>query len=192
MLQGTVSATTDTAIILMVSGVGYLIATPQPHRFRADSEETIYTYLAVRETALDLYGFTSSYELEIFEALLKIPKIGPKSALGILTQTDTENLRTAVINNDPQHLHKMCGLGKKTAEKVVAELGGENSFFAYTADTTTSTEKPHSSQHSDAIDALVALGYPMADARETVRNVPATLSSTNEIVKEALKTLGQN
>ena len=79
----------------------------------------IHTHLAVRENALDLYGFTTHDELTMFEQLIKLQKIGPKTAIQILSQASLETLRKAVQTNDATYLSKMSGIGKKSAEKIL-------------------------------------------------------------------------
>lgn len=192
MLHGTVQSTTETAVILLVGDIGYLVFTPHAGQYQAEQTLTFYTHLAVRETALDLYGFTAPSELTVFEELLSIPKIGPKSAVQIMTHADVTTLRTAVSMNDPSHLTKISGIGKKTAEKIVQELSNETSYLAQANVGTETTNDSSNPALADAVDALVALGYPLRDAQQTIRSLPENITTTNEAVREALKTLGQN
>ena len=192
-LRGEVVDTSDGYVVLDVQGVGYFVAVPSvPSHVAIGATLTLFTHLAVRETALDLYGFTSRDELELFGLLLTIPKIGPKSALQILTQADIATIKKAVLSNDPSYLTKMAGVGKKTAEKIVVELKDKFEYFtgAYTDDIDFS-ETGEALFTADAIDALVALGYPQSDARKTVQQLPPTITTANEAVREALKQLGQ-
>ena len=186
-LTGKLAAIQPGAVVVSVGGVGYLVAvTTTPASGSLGSEITLHTYLAVRETALDLYGFTTLDELEIFELLITLPKVGPKSALQILAQADIELLKQAVLQNDASYLSKMSGIGKKTAEKIVLELGEK---FADRFDASVATSAGAQSDASDVIDALVALGYPLTDARSAAQKLPPNLN-TNEAVKEALRQLG--
>ena len=133
---------------------------------------------------MDLYGFTTMSELDLFEFLLLVPKVGPKSALQILNQASPSLLVESIGKKDPVHLHKMSGIGKKTCENVVQYLHDkiENVGFDVPTETTT----PFGSNQKDAIDALVSLGYDLATARETIQKLPNELS-TNELVTQALK-----
>lgn len=191
ILQGTIIDQTETALVVQVQGIGYLVSIPNPHLYQLNAEVTLHTYLAVRETALDLYGFSNKTELAVFEELLTIPKIGPKSALQILNQADLATLQTAVSLEDPGHLTKVAGIGKKTAEKIVQELSNKNSvlFSAVTESGPAAGSATPALQ--DAIDALVTLGYPYQDVRQVVRDLPDTVTNTNDAVREALKILGQ-
>jgi len=186
-LTGTVTAALANAVIIDVNGVGYLVYTPKPQFFSQEHTITIQTYLAVRETALDLYGFQTETDLSVFEELLTIPKIGPKSALDILTKAESTTLLHAAATKDAGYLTKMSGIGAKTAEKIVAGLADMAEHH-----TPTGTEADVTAGFlQDAIDALITLGYPAVDARTVVLSLPSTISSTNEAVREALKQLGQ-
>lgn len=191
-LRGTIVHVSETAVMLLTNGIGYLVFTPQPHRLKTDQEVILHTHLAVRETALDLYGFKTMDELELFELLLTVPKVGPKSALAIMSNVDSQTITQAVMMEDPSHLTKVGGIGKKTAEKIVIELKDklpEAMTLAADADGTDSTERPFA---ADAIDALVTLGYPQADARKVINNLSPNISTVNDAVRAALTELNQS
>lgn len=186
-LTGTISGHTPNAVILTVAGVGYLVHTPRPQQVPTATPITLQTYLAVRETALDLYGFLTDTDLQLFEALLTIQKIGPKSALDIMSKADTTTLLEAAHKKDASYLTKMSGIGAKTAEKIVAGLAPLAETHLPAGEDAGDTP----AFVADAIDALVALGYPLADARGTVAALPDSVTTTNDAVREALKQLGQ-
>ena len=191
-LRGEIVTKTDQTVVLDVNGVGYLIHTPHCIHEPTGATITLHTYLAVRETALDLYGFTLLDELELFEQLLTLPKIGPKSALQILSQADLTLIKTAVANNDASHLSKLSGMGKKTAEKVVAGLTELYEKHGLTLTPSTPTSDVSSGNINDTIDALITLGYPESDARRAVQHILETEPQhlqTNAILKAALKLL---
>lgn len=186
MLTGRIAAVTDTGVVLDVRGVGYLVYTTSPSLFDLDSHHTLHTYLAVRETALDLYGFTTESELALFSLLLQVPKVGPKSALHILSQANPALLIESISANDAGRLHKVSGIGKKTAENVVQYLHDKID----TLSTHTRSEHPATmnTKKSDAIDALVSLGYELTNARQAVQQYGEELS-VNELITKALKEL---
>lgn len=191
-LHGTVAGHTPSSVVVMIAGVGYLVHTSTPGtQFPIGSEITLHTYLAVRETALDLYGFQLLDELDVFELLISLPKIGPKSAAQILAQADIALLKEAVRNNDPTYLSKMSGIGKKSAEKIVAGLKEKFEAVGYdTGEALAGTYGAGQSDHaSDTIDALIALGYQPNDARKAVSQLPPTIENANEAVREALRLL---
>jgi len=185
-LHGSVTHIEDNAIVLSVHGVGYLVYTPTvATTYILNKDCVLYTYLAVRETALDLYGFTTDTERQLFELLLKVPKIGPKSALAVMCQASPTLLIEQIANNEPGQLHKLSGIGKKTCENIVIQLHEKLGDLAGAV----SESKPIDPTHADAIDALIALGYDAAAARETVQTHTAPGDSVNQIIKKALKQL---
>lgn len=183
-LQGTVADIHEGHIVLDVGGVGYLVAVRNPSLFVLDDTVILHTHLAVRENALDLYGFLLRDELDMYEKLLTIPKIGPKSALQILTQADVPLLKQSIATQDPSSLSKLSGIGKKSAEKIVAGL--KDHF----ADMVFSPEMGVGSFDNDALDALIALGYSERDAATALKAVADTETDTNNRIKAALRHLG--
>jgi Holliday junction DNA helicase RuvA len=185
-LHGTITHIEDNALVLSVHGIGYLVYTPTATTaYTLHDDIVLYTYLAVRETALDLYGFTTDTERQLFELLLKVPKIGPKSALAVMTQASPALLIEQIANNEPVQLHKLSGIGKKTCENIVIQLHDKLGDLAATV----TESRPVDPTQADAIDALIALGYEIAAARETVQTHTAPGDSVNQIIKKALKQL---
>jgi len=184
-LTGTITHATDTSVVLDVRGVGYLVGTPNKDGgLQVDDSVTLQTHLAVRETALDLYGFPSHSELEMFELLLNIPKVGPKSALQILLQSTPNLLIESAQKNDPVYLHKMSGIGKKTCENIILYLHKKvaDMQFEQVAQNDNFTQT-----QTDAIDALIALGYDVSSARESITHLADKDSTVNSLVTQALK-----
>ncbi len=166
-LSGTVTEIEFPNVVLDVRGVGYLLHTPiARHPLNVGDNLTFHTYLAVRENAMDLYGFLDKSELVIFELLLTIPKIGPKSALQILTQADPKLLTDCIRANDAEQLHKISGLGRKTAENVVSSLQNKLDHLPKSGETEVFSNL--SEAERDAIDALITLGYDPKEARNFV------------------------
>lgn len=193
-ISGIVVDAAPSELVIDVAGVGYLVYVTPKTTGEINEHILLHTHQAIRENSSDLYGFASKEELAFFELLLTLPKIGPKSALQILSQADTSLLQNAIISQDSSHLSKMSGISKKTAEKIV--LGLKDAFdtieYQYHDDGTTSF-KGSAAYASDAIDALITLGYPQADARKVIQDLIAKkpeITNTNDAIKEALKTLG--
>lgn len=171
-------------VVLGVSGVGYKIFTTKKNIEYVDSDiYTFWTYLAVRENSLDLYGFLDKKELDFFELLLNVSGIGPKSALGILNAADTITLSKAIINEDSSYLTKMSGIGKKNAEKIVLELKNK------IEDIENLSEIENTNEDTDVIEALISIGYSQRDSSEALKRVSKEISGINERIKEALKNL---
>ncbi len=181
MIKGKIVGSRGGRVLIDVHGVGYLVAVRSVFDFVEGNETSLHTYLAVRENALDLYGFVLPEELHMFEELIKLPKIGPKSALQVLMQADVTTLRHAIETGDPTYLSKMSGIGKKTAEKIVNELKGVFGEALLTSSLPSSD--------SDVIDALLALGYSHKDVREVVLKLSPQLTDTKKRITEALKIL---
>mgnify|MGYP001793427407 CR=1 FL=1 len=152
LLKGTILYQDLKSVILEVGGVGYKIFTNTAF-LEGKKNKTLefWTYLAVRETALDLYGFGTKDELDFFELLISVSGIGPKSAMGILTIATLPNLRHAIATGDTSHLTKVSGIGKKNAEKIVIEL--KDKLVGLSTDLTASN-----SGDVDALEALKSLG----------------------------------
>lgn len=184
-IRGTVLTKEPFAVVVDVQGVGYLVHTPSPlDAYDLGAEISLHTYLAVRENALDLYGFLSEDELSMFSLLIGLPKIGPKSAMLIMSQADVPLLRKAALSGDATYLSKISGIGKKSAEKIV--LGLRDKFGAGEMVGGDYAEGDH-----DVMDALITLGYSQKEASDTVRTLPADLTETNARIKAALKLLGR-
>lgn len=184
-LSGTVVEIGAGAVVVDVRGVGYLVnCNTALHSFTEGSTVTLHTYLAVRETALDLYGFSSQNELALFELLLGIPKVGPKSAMQILSQATPTLLTEAAQRNDPVYLHKLSGIGKKTAENIVQFLSRKLSELPAALNTEGTSL---SGIQTDAVDALIALGYETAAAREAIMALKLGDDTVNTLVTRALK-----
>lgn len=186
ILNGTIESNIDKYVIVNTNGVGYKVyisGNTFKNLPKKGEEIKLYTNLYVRENIMDLYGFLSLEELEIFELLISISGIGPKGALGVLTVVSIETLKKAIANEESGVLTKVSGIGKRMAEKIVLELknkiGGEFSGQGVGSD-------------SEAIDALMSLGYKLQEAREILKKVPQEVEGVENRVKEALKLLGTN
>lgn len=183
-LTGTVTATNTHSLVVDVNGVGYIVYCPGAlvANTALSDRITLWTHLAVRENALDLYGFTNEDDVRLFELLLTVSGIGPKSALGILNVADANALKNAVAAGDTSHLIKVSGIGKKNAEKIVLELRGKLEAAEEEAGA-------HHETDSETFEALLALGYSAAETREAIRNLPSDITDTGDRIKEALRDL---
>lgn len=186
-LSGTVLFASDRFSVIDCGGVGYKVRTTldtlRALRGAADKQVSLWIHTAVREDALDLYGFQSVAELEFFEMLIGISGIGPKSALGILNIAPVDHLKEAIAQGDASALTKVSGIGAKSAGKIILELRDKLGGTAEDGGSMLGAER-------DAIEGLVALGYAERDAREVLKQVPASVVGTPARIKEALKRLG--
>jgi len=188
-LTGTISHTETKYIILEVNGVGYKISINSETAskiIKSYKNITFWTYLAVRENALDLYGFLTIEELNFFELLITISGIGPKTAQGIMNAASIQTLGMAIQTGDSTHLTKINGIGKKVAEKIIMELKDKIETIVE------STESKESIRNnSDTVEALISLGYSQIEARNALKEIPKNLQKTSDKIKEALKILNR-
>lgn len=187
-LTGKIDYRGDRFVILDVNGVGYkvfLSAEALKSLTPASSLQTpplqLWIYTAVRENAIDLYGFLDRQELEFFELLLSVSGIGPKSALAILSLAPPDVLEKAIAGGDSSYLTKVSGIGKKSAEKIIVELQDKVGSLK--------GEASSLKAESEAIEALQSLGYTLREAREALRRVDDKIENTGDKVKAALKFL---
>lgn len=185
-ITGTVEKVDIGLLIVNVGGIGYKIFTPVTilDNAKESADISLWTHLAVRETALDLYGFETEEELRFFELLLTISGIGPKSALGILNVASPRTLRQAIQSGDTSHLTKVSGIGKKSAQKIVLEL--KDKLGADTEEDLGALQTD-----VDVVEALQALGYSQSQARGVLETIPSDITDTSERVKAALKELSK-
>lgn len=184
-LEGIVRTLRTGGVLLSVGGISYKVALTRAHSASLSPEKpvSVWTYLAVREDALDLYGFENEEELHFFELLLTVPGVGPKSALAILDIATVETLRSAVSQGKAEYLTKVSGIGRKTAEKIVLELRDK-------VGTGTAEAGAALKGDAEALEAMRSLGYSLEEARGALRKVPDTFSKANDRLREALKILG--
>ena len=176
--------------IIKVGGIGYkvFVNSAMFADLEIAQDVEIYTHQYVREDSLDLYGFKSMGDLEMFELLISISGIGPKSALGVLAVASVEDVKESISRGDSSLLTKVSGIGRKTAERVVLELREK---ISQTTDDRRQTTGGGGSASGDEIDALMALGYSMQQARDALRAVDPKIKDSGERIKEALKGMGQ-
>lgn len=186
-LTGKIISKKPTQIILDVNGVGYLVhISISTFEKLGDAESvSLYTYLAVREDALDLYGFFTQSEKEMFELLISVSGIGPKLAQGILSGIQINELNEALKTGNIARLVAIPGIGRKTAERLLVELRDKVESLAISMDAKSSVSF---SVRSDAIAALTNLGYNRTNAERVVKNIiDKTPDATiEELIKDAL------
>jgi len=183
-LSGTVRYKDQNAVVVDVGGVGYRVAVTLDVAAEASLSQPIFlwTHLAVRETALDLFGFPEKEGLEMFHLLTTISGIGPKTALGILNVASPATLTQAIGTGDTSYLTRVSGIGKKNAEKIVLELKDKIAFID-------ADMSMNSRGEGDALEALVSLGYNERDSRDALKKVPKETKDAGDRVKAALKVL---
>lgn len=185
-LRGKIEYLKDGHVVIDVNGVGYKVYLTNFALGKIAGKENIELFIRthVREDILALYGFLTREELDMFELLISVSGVGPRSAIGMLSIADPKTIRTAIINEDPSILTKVSGVGKRTAERVIVELKNK------VADLTVG-EKEEVVADSDALEALTSMGYSVTEAREALKGISKNIKDVGERVKLALKNLGR-
>lgn len=172
-------------LLLDVNGVGYVVYSTANTLLSAKkgAKLKLYTHMVVRETALDLYGFETAGDKTLFELLLSVSGVGPKSALSILSLADTDTIYNAISNNETSYLTKVSGIGKKLAGKIVLELKDKVGNM--------STKNLTNNDDSSVMEALEAMGYKVQEARDAVKGLSNNVTGLNARVAAALKALSK-
>ena len=187
-IKGTLVQKSDNYIDVDANGVGYMIYTSlnsMQNTGEIGKKITIYTYLHVREDVMDLFGFTTIEEKNMFMHLISVSGVGPKAALSILSVTTPAKFALAVITNDVKTITKASGVGPKMAQRVILELKDKMKTDELEIDLEDESDDILSDNRSEAISALVVLGYSSNDAQKAVKGIDGTLS-VEEIIKKAL------
>lgn len=187
-LNGIVTLVSDKYVVVDVNGIGYRVYIPE--RVKNSISEIgknvklfTHTVMNVNEGSFDIYGFTDPNDLHIFLLLTSVSGVGPASAGALISSLDAGTIQSAILSEDHEYLSRVPRVGKKTAQRIILELknkvgvlpGADNSGFR--ADT-------------EALDALVALGYSKFQAQKALNVLPKTIKTSEEKIKEALKILG--
>lgn len=184
---GTVAEKFGNALIVDVHGVGYEVAVAFGDYEKALLHEEIklHTYHHIREQSQELFGFSTLAAKKLFELLITVQGVGPKAALSILSLDDSEVVRNAIAMSDATYVARAGGVGKRIAERVVVDLSDKVGLPLRYDISTTGTSQTIS--HTDeALEALMALGYTLADATKSLEGVPTDLSTADRVT-QALK-----
>lgn len=192
-IKGTLMHKGDNYIVVDASGIGYRIFTSleciekSPH---TGSDVTVYTYLNVREDAMELYGFYSEEERAMFLMLISVSGVGPKAGLALLSVASPQKLAAAIVMGDEKLLTKASGVGPKAAKRVILELKDKIDTDTLGIDgddgvTLSDDTEIIADSRAEAMSALVVLGYSASDAKNVLMKLDATLT-TEELIKKAL------
>jgi Holliday junction DNA helicase RuvA len=187
-----------TYAVVDAGGVGYRLTITQntyaalPHGANRTESVTLYTYMAVREDGIELFGFGSTEELDAFKLLITVSGVGTKAAISILSQLTPAKLSLAVLNDDKKSISQANGIGPKTAARIVLELKDKIAKTSISGiddaeDTPVLTTDTVSDKRADAQDALMALGYSRNEASSVLRSIDVSQMELDEIIRLALK-----
>jgi Holliday junction DNA helicase RuvA len=171
--------------IVDAHGIGFTIHSTPSYlsKLRLGQEASFWTHMSVRENSIELFGFETEEELRIFELLITVSGVGPKSGLAIISVAGVPSIEQAVATSDTSSLVKISGIGRKTAEKIVIELNGKLM--------TSQRGDAGANEDIDVFEALKSLGYRERDIQEIIKSLPKSLTGANEKIKYALTNLGK-
>ncbi len=195
-LRGKIVKSKVTNVVIDVAGVGYEVLVPLStfDRLPPEGEDvTVLTHLHHTENNMALYGFYTEAERELFKMLLTVSGIGPRVALGALSGTSVDNLRAAISRGDVKLIKSIHGIGPKTAQRIVVELKEKVGILPSYEEISKQLERsPEEKMISDAVLALISLGYNQSTAHRAVRSVlekhPET-TDAEQVIKLSLKYL---
>ena len=196
-IEGEVCEKLNGSLVLLASGVGWQLncsnntlqaAPPVGEKMRC------YTYLSVREDAMELFGFASREEKEMFLQLTSVSGIGPKTALGVLGAMPLRDLNLAILLGDVNALSRAPGIGKKTAQRIALELKdkisqADVSAAAAPSQAAASAAALSSDTVTEAIEALIALGYSSTEARNAISQIKDQTDKPEELIRLALRAM---
>ena len=189
-LNGELAHILPTAIVVDVHGVGYQVVFANPYRLQDSLKKQIKVLVqqVVREDSITLYGFISSEERELFQRLISVSGIGPKSAMSILANDDTEGFVNAVESGNVTYLTKFPGVGKKTAQQIILDL--KEKFEVLPEEATKAVVSTNQATLEEAKEALLGLGYSAKEITKIWKSLEAAApSTTQEALKVAFKLL---
>ena len=203
-IRGELVASTLNMAVVDAGGVGYKMTVSEntyralPRRTDKNPTVTLYTYLSVREDGIELFGFINERELSSFKMLLSVSGVGPKAAMAVLSLLTPEKFALAVCTEDKMTISKANGVGPKTAASIILELRDklmketsldEDLSAAVLDHSAEAAGAPARGKTSEAMDALLVLGYTRAEAQKALSTIDIQALSIEDIIKEALKKL---
>lgn len=183
-VRGKISEKFNNTVIVDVSGIGYevQVASGDYDKATIDDEVKLYTYHHIREQAQELFGFSSIAAKKIFELLITVQGVGPKAALAILSLGESEDVRNAIASSDHGFIQKASGVGKKTAERVIVDLVDKVGLPTRYSSTDSGADSISKIEAGDeALEALMALGYNLADATKALEGIDKDLPTSKRV-----------
>ena len=180
-INGMITKVSPKYVVLDNNGIGYLIYVPNPYNWRENDFCTIWVYQGVRDDSIDLYGFNTYEEKDLFLKLISVTGIGPKTALPIIAASSVADIKAAISSGNSAYMQKFPGIGQKAAQQIILDLRGKIEFEQVTL---------IKDNLDDCVEALVALGYNKKEVNKVMGKVDTT-KPQNEIIKDALKLLSR-
>ena len=192
-VRGKLIHTENSAAVVECGGVGYLCQTTMNtlKTLKLNSEVTVYTYLNVREDAVDLFGFATQNELATFKTLISVSGVGPKAGLSVLSELTAEQVAMAIATDDIKTITRAQGIGKKIAQRIILELKDKLAKSEQTQSGNVQMPQTAGGNVAKAIEALGVLGYTPADVSPVLANFDAGLP-VEQLIAMTLKQMGRN
>ena len=192
-VTGKLIHTENSAAVVECGGVGYLCQTTMNtlKTLKLNSEVTLYTYLNVREDAVDLFGFATQNELATFKTLISVSGVGPKAGLSVLSELTAEQVAMAIATDDIKTITRAQGIGKKIAQRIILELKDKLAKSEQTQSGNVQMPQTAGGNVAKAIEALGVLGYTPADVSPVLANFDAGLP-VEQLIAMTLKQMGRN
>ena len=192
-ISGVIDSVETDKVILDNNGIGYGIFMPQSslEMLGKGEEIKIYTYFSVREDAMQLFGFLTKEELDMFKLLIGVSGVGPKGGMAIISACPGDSLQMAIISEDAKTISKAQGIGNKTAQRIIIELRDKLSVEEMIGvRENTNQNVQNKSIQNDVIEALVSLGYSRSEALNAMKKIENTENmDVEEMLKQALKNI---
>ena len=187
-ISGEVAEKFENSAIVDVNGVGYelVLTAIDFENINVGEQHKFYTYHAIKENSEDLYGFSTLAAKRLFQLLITVQGIGPKAAMSILSLAPAEEVRNAIANADAAFVSKAAGVGKKSAERVIVDLRDKVGIPSHYGATEVTLPATDAAAPDEALDALIALGFPLKEATAALSGIDVTLP-IEERVRLALK-----
>lgn len=181
-------------VVIQNNGIGYKVFTSTYTMSKLEvgkNDQILYTQLQVREDGMFLFGFSSEEEMDMFNLLLLVSKIGPKTAIGILSVLSPTTLKISILSNNIEKLCKSPGIGKKTAERIIVELKDRIDKNAIVESDEVEIINSNN-ELEEGIEALISLGYSRYEIEKILRSIDTSGMSLEDIIKEGLKKLSKH
>ena len=195
-IKGILEDISDSGIVVEAGGIGYFISMPPSIsvKYKQHTEVKVYTYMNVKEDGISLFGFESQKQLELFKKLTSVSGVGGKTAMALLGVCSVNEITSAIVSNDVTMLCKAPGLGKKSAQRIILELKDKISTDDITSiigGDITSDSVDLSDAKSEALEALLVLGYGRSEAVKALSDIYSPEDDTSTLIKKALKRISE-
>ena len=195
-VKGILEDISDSGIVVEAGGIGYFISMPPSIsvKYKQHTEVKIHTYMNVKEDGISLFGFESQKQLELFKKLTSVSGVGGKTAMALLGVCSVNEVTSAIVSNDITMLCRAPGLGKKSAQRIILELKDKISTDDITSiigGDITSDSVDLSDAKSEALEALLVLGYGRSEAVKALSDIYSAEDDTSTLIKKALKRISE-